>query len=95
MSLPDINNVNDDNAAQPRPYVQTITLPSFAKHDPQLWFIPINRQFVRAGIDDEDAKYEAVAASLDYSVSTEERDLLINKPEHEPYTTIKNVFYHA
>jgi HEPN domain-containing protein len=91
MAHQEVNNVAGGIAVQAHPSVQnSITLPAFVKNDPQVWFIMADRKLNRAGITDEEDKYEALTAALDYSVSAEVRDLLTNKPDNEPYTTIKN-----
>ncbi len=66
-------------------------LPQFNKVDPILWFIQIEEQFNLYGLVDENNKYSCTVAALPAEVSAEVRDILIQKPVVQPYTTIKTL----
>ena len=81
------------SAAQPAMHynynTSRVILPPFNTNDPLLWFAQVEEQFSSNNVQDENAKYSALVGALPQNVSCEVRDILLNKPPNNPYTTLK------
>ena len=66
-----------------------IKLPPFWRNDPEVWFAQAEAQFATRNITNEDTKYHHVIAALPAEVAQDVRDVFINPPTSEPYTTLK------
>ena len=66
-----------------------IKLPPFWRNDPEVWFAQAEAQFAMRSITAEETKYHHVIAALPAEVAQDVRDVLINPPKTEPYTTLK------
>ena len=67
-----------------------IHLPPFNSADPQLWFVIADNTFRSANITTEATKYQHVVAHLGPEFSGEVKDLIINTPPTNPFTTLKD-----
>ena len=67
----------------------SLKLPPFWPNDPALWFTQVEAQFATRGVTVEKTKFEYVIASLQPEFATEVRDLILNPPEENPFTTLK------
>ncbi|XP_063963282.1 uncharacterized protein LOC135156084 [Lytechinus pictus] len=66
-----------------------LKLPPFWRNDPEVWFAQAEAQFATRNIVVESTKYSYVIATLPPEVAQDIRDVLINPPVSEPYTTLK------
>lgn len=66
-----------------------IHLPRFEPTDPELWFAIADRSFEAAGIVTEQTKFCHAAACLGLTYTTEVKDLILNPPQPNPYTSLK------
>lgn len=81
--------------SEPKPEVRprsgaVVTLPTFVPDDVVLWFVSLDRSFELAGIDTEHEKYTHLTSKQDARWSREVRNIVVNEPPHQPYTTLKN-----
>ena len=67
----------------------SIKLPPFWPNDPQLWFAQCEAQFTTRQITRETTKFAHVVSSLSHDFAHEVRDTLLNPPQENPYTTLK------
>lgn len=67
----------------------TIKIPPFWPSDPQLWFAQVEALFSCRGITREATKFQHVVGSLSADYATEVRDLLLNPPQENAYTQLK------
>ena len=65
-----------------------VKLPAFWPQKPRSWFIPVEAQFRRAGITQEQTKFDHVLAVLDPETCDRISDVAEN-PGETPYTTLK------
>lgn len=79
-------------AVLPLPQVAatTVKIPPFWPADPEVWFLQIEAIFNTKRVTAQKTKYEHLVGSLSHEVATEVRDLLIQPPAQDPYTTLKN-----
>lgn len=80
-------NFHDDNDHVS--LVTRLTLPSFWKTNPELWFYQIEAKFRRANIRADCTKYDAVLEALDISAITEISDVIQATPDVDKYNFIK------
>lgn len=66
-----------------------VHLPPFSASDPQLWFAIADNSFRAAGITTEETKYQYVVAHLGHENSREVKDLIINTPAVNPFSTLR------
>ena len=66
-----------------------IKLPDFWPGDSELWFAQAEAQFSIRRITDERTKYSHVVATLGKEYATDVRDLLLQPPTTQPYSTLK------
>lgn len=66
-----------------------VHLPAFNSRDPQLWFALADNTFRKANITSEDTKYQYVVANLGDEFSREVKDLIINIPTVNPFSTLR------
>lgn len=76
-------------SAQPLLGAVAVKLPPFWKGDPLVWFAQAEAQFATRAISAEATKYAHVIAALPQEVAQDIRDILINPPQKEQYTTLK------
>ncbi|KAL1509077.1 hypothetical protein ABEB36_003875 [Hypothenemus hampei] len=69
--------------------VLNITLPTFWRHKPQLWFYQIEGKFRNRGIRSDSSKYDAVLEALDSSAILEVCDIIESAPEGNKYEYLK------
>ena len=62
---------------------------SLLSADPALWFAQAEAQFATRHITTEITKFRYIVASLSPEVATEVRDILIDAPPAQPYTTLR------
>ena len=67
----------------------SIKLPPFWRNDPEVWFAQAEAQFATRNITAESTKYSHVIATLPTEVAQDVRDILINPPSTDPYTTLR------
>ncbi len=65
-----------------------VKLPAFWPQKPRSWFIPVEAQFRRANITQEQTKFDHVLAVLDPETCDRISDVAEN-PGETPYTTLK------
>ena len=88
--LPAMAEENADSiVTQPLLGAVAIKLPPFWKTDPLVWFAQAEAQFSTRAITTEATKYAYVIAALPQDVAQDVRDILINPPESNQYTTLK------
>ena len=73
------------------PHVQAVAikLTPFWRTDPLVWFAQAEAQFATRAINQEATKYAHVIAALPQDVAQEIRDILVNPPATEQYSTLK------
>ena len=81
--------LNNDGNAQQQISAVAIKLPTFWKLDPLVWFAQAEAQFTTRAITSETTKYAHVIQALPQDVAQDIRDVLINPPTSNPYTTLK------
>lgn len=84
---PDGSSSSGDNNAILR---LPVKLPAFWKSDVRLWFCQLDAVFQAYGIALEKTKYFHVVPALEGEVLSQVSDLILNVPENQPYTTLKN-----
>lgn len=67
-----------------------IRVPEFIPEDPEFWLAQLNSQFATAGITSEKAKFNYLAAAIPRSMAPDVRDLVINPPEHNPFSALRD-----
>ena len=87
-SLPTVSTSDAETTTTPVSSI-SVKLPPYWPSDPALWFSQVEAQFTTRGVTAELTKYAYVVGSLQPEVAQEVRDLLINRPIEEPYTTLK------
>ena len=90
------NMPNDNETGAPpelafAPQVQAVAikLPPFWRTDPLVWFAQAEAQFATRAINQEATKYAHVIAALPQDVAQEIRDILVNPPATDQYSTLK------
>lgn len=66
-----------------------VHLPKFEPTDPELWFAIADRSFEAANITSERCKFCHAAAHLGLTHTSEVKDLILNPPDTNPYTSLK------
>ncbi|XP_076655171.1 uncharacterized protein LOC143360328 [Halictus rubicundus] len=66
-----------------------VDMAKFWAEKPALWFAHLDAQFGLRGITQEDTKYHHVEAQLDVKTAEEVEDILLNPPEQNKYTRLK------
>lgn len=69
--------------------ISAIMFPPYSMRDPKLWFIQIESIFEFRRIKSQNQMYHCIVAHLPTEVAAEIRDIICNKPESEPYNTLK------
>ena len=64
-------------------------LPAFNTADPKLWFLQVEDQFTLHNIHDENVRYTIVSSALPHEILAHVRDIIGQRPLHNPYTIIK------
>lgn len=64
-------------------------LPPFWPHDPVVWFSQAESQFRIRGITQQQTKFDYVVTSIAPEYAVEIRDLLMSRPDHEPYNVLR------
>ncbi|XP_076655177.1 uncharacterized protein LOC143360335 [Halictus rubicundus] len=67
-----------------------VHMAKFWAEKPALWFAHLDAQFGLRGITQEDTKYHHVVAQLDVKTAQEVEDILLNPPEQNKYTRLKD-----
>ena len=96
--IPETDNNTSSNGANRSvpmvPYTHAIQpqlrIPSFNASDPVLWFKATEEQFRLCNINDERDRYSYTVAALPADISAQVRDIILHRPEIQPYTAIKN-----
>lgn len=66
-----------------------VHLPKFEPTDPELWFAIADRSFEAANVTSERCKFCHAAAHLGMTHTSEVKDLILNPPQHNPYSSLK------
>jgi len=67
-----------------------IKFPPFWIEDPKLWFIQVESRLRGHNIRNERTMFDRVMERLPQQILTEVRDIVLNPPAADPYTTLKN-----
>lgn len=67
-----------------------VKAPPFWKNNPKLWFAQIEAQFEIAGIAKDETKFNHVIAGIESHILDSIQDLVINPPEKDRYSILKN-----
>ncbi|XP_049313823.1 uncharacterized protein LOC125778731 [Bactrocera dorsalis] len=68
----------------------SIRIPPFWHAKPELWMAQVESQFIAAGITSDKTKYHTVVAAIESNVLAQISDIILNPPNSELYTTLKN-----
>ena len=68
----------------------SVKLPEFWSTAPEVWFALAEAQFSTKNITQDQTKYDYVVSALDIKSPEEVQGFLINPPEAEKYTNLKN-----
>ncbi|XP_050324436.1 uncharacterized protein LOC126755735 [Bactrocera neohumeralis] len=68
----------------------SIRIPPFWHARPELWMAQVESQFIAAGITSDKTKYHTVEAAIESNVLAQISDIILNPPNSELYTTLKN-----
>lgn len=66
-----------------------VRLPEFWPSDPAVWFVQGEAQFASHRITSQETKFNSVAVALPPAIAMEVRDILLHRPQDEPYTKPK------
>lgn len=83
-----MNDAQNGNARAPAQV--GFKIPPFDATDPEVWFAIVESYFHVASITNERTRFNYVVAAMDPRVVQEVRDLIINPPETEPYSKLKD-----
>ena len=73
--------------------IHRLNIPDFNCSDPAFWFVQAEEQFSFCNIHDENARYSYLIAALPSQISSEVRDIIMNKPQLLPYTKLKQQLF--
>ena len=68
-----------------------IKLPPFWPADPLVWFAQIEAQFATRNITNQRTRFDYVVAALSNEYATEIRDIILNPPQEDAYSTLKDL----
>ena len=68
-----------------------IKLPPFRPADPLVWFAHIEAQFATRNITNQRTRFDYMVAALSNEYATEIRDLILNPPQEDAYSTLKDL----
>ncbi|XP_050317848.1 uncharacterized protein LOC126751540 [Bactrocera neohumeralis] len=68
----------------------SIRIPPFWHAKPELWMAQVESQFIAAGITSDKTKYHTVVAAIESNMLAQISDIILNPPNSELYTTLKN-----
>lgn len=68
----------------------SIRIPPFWHAKPKLWMAQVESQFIAAGITSDKTKYHTVVAAIESNVLAQISDIILNPPNSELYTSLKN-----
>lgn len=66
-----------------------LKLPTFWSHQPQIWFVQAEAQFILRNITDDTTKYYYLVAALDQNTASRITDLLARPPAENKYASLK------
>ncbi|KAL4703815.1 hypothetical protein ACJJTC_004414 [Scirpophaga incertulas] len=86
------NNNNHGNTNSDQAFINRVSIrtPPFCKDRPTLWFSSLEAQFHINGITQEVTKYHFAISHLDMECIQEVEDIIIQPPQTEPYSKLKN-----
>ncbi|KAL4718146.1 hypothetical protein ACJJTC_011827 [Scirpophaga incertulas] len=86
------NNNNHGNTNSDQAFINRVSIrtPPFCKDRPSLWFSSLEAQFHINGITQEVTKYHFAISHLDMECIREVEDIIIQPPQTEPYSKLKN-----
>ncbi|KAL4721720.1 hypothetical protein ACJJTC_018189 [Scirpophaga incertulas] len=86
------NNNNHGNTNSDQAFINRVSIrtPPFCKDRPTLWFSSLEAQFHINGITQEVTKYHFAISHLDMECIREVEDIIIQPPQTEPYSKLKN-----
>lgn len=67
----------------------TVKLPDFWATDPLIWFAQVDAVFASHRITSQVAQFNHVVAHLPPHIAMEVRDVILNRPADQPYSTLK------
>lgn len=65
-------------------------LPPFWREEPEIWFLQVDSNFNLHGITQDSTKYEYLLSHLDPTVLFAVKDIIMNPPSENKYSTIKS-----
>ena len=77
------------DSAEVAPITLTVKLPPYWAADPLVWFAQVESLFATRQITREKTMFHHVVSSLSHEFAGEVRDLILNPPDHQPYTVLK------
>ncbi|XP_048514298.1 uncharacterized protein LOC125501745 [Athalia rosae] len=66
-----------------------VRIPPFNATDPELWFSMVETSFGAAGVTTDSTKFGYVVGAMDPKFAQEVREIIVNPPPHNAYTTLK------
>ena len=84
----------EEHTPQPIPASITavaVKIPPFWPTDPLVWFAQVEAQFATRNITTERTRFDHVVAALSNEFATEVRDIILNPPEADPYSKLKDL----
>ena len=69
----------------------SIKIPPFWPADPLVWFAQVDAQFATKNITNERTRFDHVVAALSNEFATEIRDIILNPPAANAYSTLKDL----
>ena len=73
----------------------SLKLPEFWINSPEVWFARVEAQFGTKNITEDQTKYDYTVSALDFRTAEEIQGLLINPPDKNKYTAIKEALIKA
>lgn len=69
----------------------SVKIPPFWPADPLVWFAQVEAQFATRNITNQRTRFDHVVAALSNEFATEVRDIILNPPEADAYSRLKDL----